>query len=187
MKPLIYEKIINDPNISQEQKIQEEKYKKYIDNHKSKVIETWEELKKNKIIYEYIITQSESKDIIEIINKNISNHDNSKYEEEEWEPYRKRFYPINEEEKNKSKKEFSKAWKHHKKNNTHHHEHWEEINQNEKMPFYDVVEMCCDWISMSKVLGGTAINWYNQQKNIFLGQKQKGWTLFILNEYYKNK
>ena len=99
MKPLIYEKIINAPNISQEQKIQEEKYKKYIDNHKSKVIETWEELKKNKIIYEYIITQSESKDIIEIINKNISNHDNSKYEEEEWEPYRKRFYPINEEEK----------------------------------------------------------------------------------------
>ena len=47
--------------------------------------------------------------------------------------------------------------------------------------------MCCDWISMSKFLGATAINWYNQQKNIFLGQKQKEWTLFILNEYYKNK
>ena len=55
------------------------------------------------------------------------------------------------------------------------------------MPLYDVVEMCCDWISMSKVLGGTAISLYNQQVNIFLGMKQKEWTLFILNEYYKGK
>ena len=44
-KPLIYQNIINDPNISSEQKIQEEKYKQYIDNHKKNVIETWSELK----------------------------------------------------------------------------------------------------------------------------------------------
>ena len=187
MEALIYENIINDPNISETQKIQERKYKQYIDNHKNKVIETWDELKKNKIIYNYILSQSQSQDIIEIIDKNISNHDNSKYGEEEWEPYRKHFYPVNEEEKKASKKEFSKAWEHHKKINSHHHEHWKEINQNDKMPLYDVVEMCCDWISMSKVLGGTAISWYNQQVNIFLGMKQKEWTLLILNEYYKGK
>ena len=186
-KPLIYQNIINDPNISSEQKIQEEKYKQYIDNHKKNVIETWSELKLNSKIYNYIISQSESSNIIEIIDKNIPLHDNSKYTEEEWEPYRKRFYPINEEEKIISKKEFSKAWKHHKKNNSHHHEHWEEIGLNDKMPLYDVVEMCCDWISMSKVLGGTALNWYHKQNNIFLGNKQKEWTLFILNEYYKTK
>ena len=187
MESLTYENIINNPNISELQKIQEKKYKDYIDNHKNNVIETWEELKKNKIIYDYILSQSTSKDIIEIIDKNIPNHDNSKYSEEEWEPYRKRFYPVNEEEKRASKKEFSKAWEHHKKNNSHHHEHWEEINQNDKMPLSDVVEMCCDWISMSKVFGGTALTWYNKQNNIFLGNKQKEWTLFILNEYYKNK
>ena len=187
MEALIYENIMKDPNISEIQKSQETKYKQYIDNHKNKVIETWQELKSNKIIYDYILSQSQSKDIIETIDKNIPNHDNSKYGEEEWEPYRKRFYPINEEEKRASKKEFSKAWEHHKKNNTHHHEHWEEINQNENMPLYDVVEMCCDWISMSKVLGGTAISWYNKQNNIFLGSKQKEWTVFILNEYYKEK
>ena len=186
-KPLIYQNIINDPNISSEQKIQEEKYKQYIDNHKKNVIETWSELKLNSKIYNYIISQSESSNIIEIIDKNIPLHDNSKYTEEEWEPYRKRFYPINEEEKIISKKEFSKAWEHHKKNNSHHHEHWEETGLNDKMPLYDVVEMCCDWISMSKVLGGTALNWYHKQNNIFLGNKQKEWTLFILNEYYKNK
>ena len=187
MEALIYEKIINDQNIPETQKMQERKYKQYIDNHKNKVIETWEELKKNKIIYNYILSQSQSQDIIEIIDKNVPNHDNSKYGEEEWEPYRKHFYPVNEEEKKASKKEFSKAWEHHKKINSHHHEHWEEINQNDKMPLYDVVEMCCDWISISKVLGGTAISWYNQQVNIFLGMKQKEWTLFILNEYYKGK
>ena len=187
MEALVYENIINDPNIPETQKVQERKYKQYIDNHKNKVIETWVELKKNKIIYNYILSQSQSQDIIEIIDKNIPNHDNSKYGEEEWEPYRKHFYPVNEEEKKASKKEFSKAWKHHKKINSQHHENWEEINKNDKMPLYDVVEMCCDWISMSKVLGGTAISWYNQQVNIFLGMKQKEWTLFILNEYYKGK
>ena len=187
MEALIYENIMKDPNISEAQKSQETKYKQYIDNHKNKVIETWQELKSNEIIYDYILTQSQSKDIIEIIDKNIPNHDNSKYGEEEWEPYRKRFYPINEEEKRSSRIEFSRAWEHHKKNNTHHHEHWEEINQNENMPLSDVVEMCCDWISMSKVFGGTAISWYHKQNNIFLGNKQKEWTLFILNEYYKEK
>ena len=187
---LIFENIINDPNVPETQKIQEKKYKAYIDNHKKNVVETWEELKKNKIIYDYIMTQNQKENIenIEsIINKNVQMHDNSKYGEEEWEPYRKYFYSVNEEEKKSSKKEFSKAWEHHKKTNTHHHEHWEEINKNNEMPLTDVVEMCCDWISMSKVLGGTALSWYKSQKNIFLGNKQKEWTLFILNEYYKEK
>ena len=187
---LIFENIINDPNVSEAQKIQEKKYKAYIDNHKKNVVETWEELKKNKIIYDYIMAQNQKENIenIEsIINKNVQMHDNSKYGEEEWEPYRKRFYSVNEEEKKSSKKEFSKAWEHHKKTNTHHHEHWEEINKNNEMPLTDVVEMCCDWISMSKVLGGTALSWYKSQNNIFLGDKQKEWTLFILNEYYKEK
>ena len=187
---LIFENIINDPNVPETQKIQEKKYKAYIDNHKKNVVETWEELKKNKIIYDYIMTQNQKENIenIEsIINKNVQMHDNSKYGEEEWEPYRKRFYSVNEEEKKSSKKEFSKAWEHHKKTNTHHHEHWEEINKNNEMPLTDVVEMCCDWISMSKVLGGTALSWYKSQNNIFLGDKQKEWTLFILNEYYKEK
>ena len=187
---LIFENIINDPNVPETQKIQEKKYKAYIDNHKKNVVETWEELKKDKIIYDYIMAQSQKENIenIEsIINKNVQMHDNSKYGEEEWEPYRKRFYSVNEEEKKSSKKEFSKAWEHHKKTNTHHHEHWEEINKNNEMPLTDVVEMCCDWISMSKVLGGTALSWYKSQNNIFLGDKQKEWTLFILNEYYKEK
>ena len=187
---LIFENIINDPNIPEAQKNQEKKYKAYIDNHKKNVVETWEELKKNKIIYDYIMAQNQKENIenIEnIINKNVQMHDNSKYGEEEWEPYRKHFYSVNEEEKKSSKKEFGKAWEHHKKTNSHHHEHWEEINQNNEMPLTDVVEMCCDWISMSKVLGGTALSWYKSQKNIFLGNKQKEWTLFILNEYYKEK
>ena len=187
---LIFENIINDPNVPEAQKIQEKKYKAYIDNHKKNVVETWEELKKNKIIYDYIMAQNQKENIenIEnIINKNVQMHDNSKYGEEEWEPYRKHFYSVNEEEKKSSKKEFGKAWEHHKKTNSHHHEHWEEINQNNEMPLTDVVEMCCDWISMSKVLGGTALSWYKSQKNIFLGNKQKEWTLFILNEYYKEK
>ena len=184
-KKLVYENIIEDKNISEDQKIQEKKYKDYIDNHKRKVVETWEELKKNNVIHDYILKESKDENIDIILDKNVSNHDNSKYGEEEWEPYRKNFYPVNKEEKKLSQKEFSKAWAHHKKVNTHHHEHWEEIKQNDKMPFTDVVEMCCDWISMSKVLGGTALSWYNAQNNIFLGNKQKEWALFILNEYYK--
>ena len=182
---LIYENIIKDENISEAQKVQERKYKEYIDNHKKNVIETWEELKKNKIIHDYILKEKKKEKIDEILDKNIAIHDNSKYGEEEWEPYRKFFYSIDMEEKLLHKNEFYKAWDHHKKVNTHHHEHWQDINQNDKMPFTDVIEMCCDWISMSKVKGGTALSWYNSQKNITLGKKQLEWTLFILNEYYK--
>lgn len=180
---LIYENIINNPHISEEQKLQEKKYKEYIDNHKKNVVETWNEIKRNKIIFDFIKKEG-GENIDKIIDKSVLVHDNSKFSEEEWEPYRKHFFSLNNEEKNDSKYEFNKAWAHHKKNNTHHHEHWEEIGQNDKMPFSDVVEMCCDWISMSKVFGGQANIWYKSQKNIFLGETQKNWAEFILNQYY---
>ena len=35
------------------------------------------------------------------------------------------------------------------------------------IPITYVVEICYDWISISKVLGRTALSWYNEQKNIF--------------------
>ena len=57
---LVYDNIINDPNIPEAQKIQEKKYKEYIDNHKKNVIETWEEIKNNKIIYNYILKESQN-------------------------------------------------------------------------------------------------------------------------------
>ena len=53
----IYEIIINDPNVPEAQKAKERKYKEYIDNHKKNVIETWEELKKNNIIHDYILKE----------------------------------------------------------------------------------------------------------------------------------
>ena len=53
----IYEIIINDPNVPEDQKAKEKKYKEYIDNHKKNVIETWEELKKNNIISFIMINQ----------------------------------------------------------------------------------------------------------------------------------
>ena len=184
--PLTYENIINDPCISEEQKIQEEKYKTYIDNHKKNVVQTWEELKNLEIIHNFILKTSKDPNIDKKLNERALNHDNSKFSEEEWEPYRKRFFFVNIEEKNSAKEEFQKAWCHHKANNFHHNQYWEETNQANIMPFIDVVEMCCDWISMSKANGGNALNWYYSQKNLVLGDKQKEWTLFILKEYYKN-
>ena len=47
MEALIYENIMKNPNISELQKAQETKYKQYIDTHKNKVIETWQEIKSN--------------------------------------------------------------------------------------------------------------------------------------------
>ena len=184
--PLTYENIINDPNVSEEQKIQEKNYKAYIDNHKKNVVETWEELKNLKIIHDFILKTSNDPNIDKKLNERALNHDNSKFSEEEWEPYRKRFFFVNINEKNSGNEEFQKAWSHHKENNSHHNQYWEDTNQVDKMPFIDVVEMCCDWISMSKARGGNALEWYHSQKNLVLGNKQKEWTLFILNEYYKN-
>lgn len=186
MMYLVYTTIMADPNISDKQKECEREYKKYVDEHISNVKETWNDIQYNKKCMD-IITKNISGDLdifIQVMDSCISAHDMSKYSIEEWEPYRKNFNPVNEQEKENNLANFEKAWDHHKKTNMHHWNWWAETKKEDKMPLNNVIEMCCDWIAMSKKFGGDAYNWYKKQTDIKLGSKQKEIVESLLKAYY---
>jgi hypothetical protein len=70
----------------------------------------------------------------------INEHDESKYSEEEFEPYAQKWYGNGEKTF-----EYEEAWKHHWMNNEHHPEFW----LGEDMPYIYILEMLCDWGSFS--------------------------------------
>lgn len=74
----------------------------------------------------------------------IKSHDESKFSEEEFEPYAQKWYGNGEETF-----EYKEAWKHHWMNNEHHPEHW----LGEDMPLIYILEMICDWGSFSIAKG----------------------------------
>lgn len=184
---------------SQEIYKKNEEYKKYILNHKENIRVAWNNIKssekctlvlrKNKTYFDTIYPSHPIYDIEKESKREIDElilvHDDSKFGKEEFEPYRKNFYPISLEEKKENKSNFFKAWKHHYTNNLHHWNWWSETGNKSYMTFNFVVEMCCDWIAMSMANKGNALQWFYQQTNIDLGVKQKSFVEELLNEYYK--
>lgn len=98
----------------------------------------------------------------------IKDHDLSKYSEEEFEPYRKWFYPVNPSERNKDA--FTKACEHHYKFNDHHPEYWVDIEYKKgmvvpkdkirRMPKTSIIHMLCDWQSFLFLNRGNAYDFY---------------------------
>lgn len=92
----------------------------------------------------------------------ISVHDKSKFSEEEFEPYRKRFYPANEAERlTDDDPEFLEAWKHHYTENSHHPEHFSDGEGGfYEMPDIDIAEMLLDWFAMGMTHNSTPWEYY---------------------------
>ena len=74
----------------------------------------------------------------------IKGHDESKFSEEEFEPYAKKWHLDGIKTP-----EYEEAWKHHWMNNEHHPEYW----LGEDMPYIYILEMICDWGSFSIASG----------------------------------
>lgn len=70
----------------------------------------------------------------------IKAHDESKFSEEEFEPYAQKWFGDGIKTP-----EYEEAWKHHWMNNEHHPEYW----LGEDMPYIYILEMLCDWGSFS--------------------------------------
>lgn len=164
-----------------------EEYRRYIEEHVNNVKTVWEIILHRKELRDYINRYSNNTLNEEIISVNIENHDRSKYSEEEFEPYRKNFYYVNEEEKEKNLLDFQLAWQHHKDNNKHHWDYWHERHTIDDMPFVYVVEMFCDHAAMCIKFGSTAKEWFMDKlnkKEIHVGEKQKKWYLELADLYY---
>ena len=154
---------------------QREEYRKYIYNHIKNVNLAWDRMKNNNACVEVLKNYFAYYELAIIeCNDLIAQHDASKFGMEEFEPYRKHYYPVSSEEKNNSINEFNRAWEHHYTNNLHHWNWWYENNMMNSMPLQYVIEMICDWEAMGYVFGNTSLEWYEKNKNkIKLGSKQR--------------
>jgi hypothetical protein len=99
---------------------------------------------------------------------NIESHDESKYTDIEFEPYRLKFYPTEDEneilksgdERLQQVSDFAAAWEHHYKNNPHHPKYWVEKDGTIKdMELKYIIEMICDWMSF----GDDIREWYQNK------------------------
>ena len=115
----------------------QEENKKYIEEHKERVKQFADWLKEN---LPELFDNIDS----ELFDEMIREHDDSKFSEEEFEPYAQKWF-------NNSGKtlEYEEAWKHHWMNNEHHPEFW----LGEDMPYIYILEMICDWGSFSMKSG----------------------------------
>ena len=98
----------------------------------------------------------------------VAIHDASKYDDEEFEPYRIHFYPTPEEKdaiergSYDDKAAFTEAFAHHCRLNPHHAQHW---CDEDGLPVADmelpyIIEMVCDWAAMSMKFGGSPLDWW---------------------------
>ena len=185
MLPLVYLSIKSDPSISDEQKQKEDEYKEYVDEHVQNVKRAWKKLSQNKKFKEYIKTVTDHEKLLyTFVDTLIENHDYTKYGIDEWEGYRKWYFPVDEQEKEDATRLQEMAWEHHYENNPHHWDCWYKHNNIDEMLLEYVIEMCCDWIAMSMKFGSNALDWYHSQKDIVLGEKQKIWVENILKANY---
>ena len=181
--------IISIPSIRDKEKL----YLDYVSNHIDNVNKAWETMKKKdtcmKMIQKSTLPGKQTDEtfdhFIEILDQQIQAHDASKYKDAEWDAYRKNFYPIDDSEKKDNQVDFDFAWKHHYENNMHHWDFWYHSGIVNEMTLAYIVEMCCDWIAMSMKFGGTADNWYeNNKKKIHLGKAQEDFAVKLLKAYY---
>ena len=99
------------------------------------------------------------------VRQNIENHDESKFENEEFIQYRKKWHPYDGEEFTpEDRVEYDRAWCHHINNNPHHPEYWiipeSPVYKVLDMPPEYIVEMICDWQSFDYIGRGNARDYY---------------------------
>lgn len=175
--------------VSQKIKIKkkENKYKKYLKKHQKNIKKAYyNEIANNPNIFLLI-----DKEILDKLYKRILNHDKSKYSKEEFDAYRKNFFPINKKEKEENLKNFEKAVEHHYKNNPH---HWQNRQYKEKFDItndeeiVDVLENVLDWVSVGYEFKNTAKEYYDKNKNnIILNSKEKVYLEHIIYDILLNK
>ena len=145
-------------------KIKEKEYIKYIENHKFLIEQAFDEMVMCPDM-QWLTWEFYHVDLYD----RIKNHDNSKYEIEEFDAYRKNYYPVNEEEKELNKEDFEKAWRHHYESNRH---HWQcrqfdncKDNKLSKEQILDCLENICDWMAVGYDKGDRPYQFYETIKD----------------------
>lgn len=110
----------------------------------------------------------------------IQKHDLSKLGAEEFTQYRKQFYAVDGELKDKA--DFESAWSHHKSVNQH---HWENWTLKEYYHPYEAelhcTHMVIDWLAMSYEFGDTPRHYYESNKEDI---KLPDWAVGYIEEIF---
>lgn len=127
-------------------------YDNYIKEHKENVEKAFKWLEKN---LPEVLPSKDAGDEYSICAHNCTfSHDQSKYDEEEYDAYDKYFNGGNRSYEVVNN--FNYAWLRHIHNNPHHWQHWVLVNDDPDkaevildMPDVYIIEMICDWMSFS--------------------------------------
>jgi hypothetical protein len=177
----------------QEYLLRKAEYLRYITNHVNNVRKGFDILFGSKKYNSFPkgISQKDWNDSVTILSMIVNKHDESKYTEEEFEPYRRHFYPTklekeeDEDSQTKAEQLYEAAWEHHYRNNDHHPEYWKYIRliQTEDgnydlqtvnepsevgvpMPLVCVMHMFCDWFAMDTFHNSTNhAAWYKSESS----------------------
>ena len=157
-------------------KIKKEKQKRlynaYIYKHKKNVLRAFYEMLQCHDL-EWIM---QDPDIYKPLWIRALDHDDSKFDPEEYDAYRAHFFPIDKEEKEENAAAFEKAWEHHWKNNDH---HWQARVTWKDEDFNINTELAClenimDWLAMGYEFHDRPFEYYEKNKDkITLPEKQK--------------
>jgi len=133
------------------------RYCDYIERHLGNVDAAWKLLQEPcrdmRFIYDDYVHGS--------IEACVAAHDLSKFSPEEFIQYQRAFFPAEGEEK----QELGDAWEHHQKENPHHWQNW--TVQDFYNPYEAEVHCVCmviDWMAMAIGLGGSAEQYYEDNK-----------------------
>lgn len=172
--------------------IQCNKYEDYIITHKANVFNAYKHLLVDEDYTKRLpeeIDIDEWNEALENLEPEIKAHDDSKYSDEEFEPYRRHFDKTemeamrdreNPEQAKYVEEEYEKAWAHHFLMNPHHPEFWNHTDMvngqlipsltprkdgPRDMDLLNILHMICDWSGMSLKFRQkySPVSWYNTQ------------------------
>ena len=184
--PFLFKYFLKKIYLKIKKKYKEKQYIRYIKNHQKNIKKAYKELINTPNIY--LITD---KEILDKLYKRVLVHDNSKFSKEEFDAYRRYYYPINKEEKENSIQDFEKAWEHHWKNNSHHWQYRQKkktFNRCNDEEFLDLLENVIDWLAMGYKFKDRPYEYYEKNKeNIFLCHEEKEYLEHIIYDILENK
>ena len=158
-------------------KLKERAYKNYIVAHQMAIYDAFVEM----VMCEELRYLWDDQEFYNKMIDRIAAHDNSKFSEEEFEAYRKYFYPIDEKEKSEVKDAFDKAWQHHLECNDHHWQHRKDSTEFTEETQLAILENVCDWMAMGYVFGDRPYEYYEEHKEaITLPSKDKEFLEFVI-------
>lgn len=137
------------------------RYMNYIDTHIKNVKRAYAEKIRPLILkLDYV-------DDIEMIDRMVGKHDESKYLPSEFIAYRDYFYGDPED---KDEDKFGVAWLHHQHRNPHHWQYWILRKDDGTFVAHDmdliyIIEMIADWSSFQYSGKGNANEWYEKNKD----------------------